>query len=83
MAAVLCTRAAVFKRGESWGYDPKPSDLLMGRVKRAERHVEARQRWCLTIPSRDPCVGVKGPSNSATAGSDRNMSKHDLNRDSP
>ena len=44
MAAVFLwkTRAAVFKRGESWGYDPKPSDLHMGRVKRAERHVEAR-----------------------------------------
>ena len=42
MAAVLCTRATVFKRGESWGYDPKPSDLHVGRVKRAERHVEAR-----------------------------------------
>jgi hypothetical protein len=41
MAAVLCTRAAVFKRGESNGYDPKPDDLRVGKVKRTERHVEA------------------------------------------
>ncbi len=42
MAAALCVRAAVFKRGESIGHDPKPDDLGVGRVKRAERHVEAR-----------------------------------------
>ena len=42
MAAVLCTRAAVFKGGESNGHDPKPGDLRVGRAKRAERHVEAR-----------------------------------------
>jgi hypothetical protein len=54
----------------------------VGKVKRAERHVEACQGWCLSIPSRDPCVGVKGPSSPATAGSDRNMSKHDLRRGS-
>ncbi len=41
MAAVLCMRAAVFKRGESNGYNPKPDDLRKGKVKRAERHVEA------------------------------------------
>ena len=35
-------RAAVFKRGESSGYDPKPGDLRRGRVKRGESHVEAR-----------------------------------------
>jgi len=35
-------RAAVFKGGESRGYDPKPSDLCVGRVKRGESHVEAR-----------------------------------------
>ena len=35
-------RAAVFKRGESNGDNPKPDDLGVGRVKRAERHVEAR-----------------------------------------
>ena len=42
MAAALCARAAVFKRGESKGYDPNPSDLLRGRTKRTERHVEVR-----------------------------------------
>ena len=31
----------MFKRGESTGHDPKPSDLHKGKVKRAERHVEA------------------------------------------
>ncbi len=41
MAAVLCTRAAVFKRGESNGHDPNPDDLRVGKVKRAERYVEA------------------------------------------
>ena len=41
MAAALCARAAVFKRGESSGHDPKPGDLRVGKVKRAERHVEA------------------------------------------
>ena len=66
--------------GESWGDDPKPGDLRTGRAKRAERPVEARQGWCPAIPSRDPCVGVKGPSSPATAGSVRPMSKHALRR---
>ena len=35
-------RAAVFKGGESNGYDPNPDDLRVGRVKRGESHVEAR-----------------------------------------
>ena len=34
------TRAAVFKRGESNGHDPNPDDLRVGKMKRAERHVE-------------------------------------------
>ena len=34
-------RAAVFKRGEPIDYNPKPDDLGVGKVKRAERHVEA------------------------------------------
>ena len=41
MAAVLCTRAAVFKGGESIGHNPKPGDLRVGKVKRGESHVEA------------------------------------------
>jgi hypothetical protein len=40
MAAVLCTRAAVFKGGESNGYDPKPDDLRVGKMKHGESHVE-------------------------------------------
>ncbi len=42
MAAAPSVRAAVFKRGESIGHDPKPDDLDSGRVKRGESHVEAR-----------------------------------------
>ena len=42
MAAALCARATVFKRGESDGYDPKPGDLGVDRVKRGESYVEAR-----------------------------------------
>lgn len=37
----LTTRATVFKRGESCGYDPKPGDLCASKVKRGESHVEA------------------------------------------
>ncbi len=33
-------RAAVFKRGESSGCDPKPDDLHEGKTKRGESHVE-------------------------------------------
>jgi hypothetical protein len=42
MVAGLCPRTAVFKRGESNGYDPEPSDLREGRAKRGESCVEAR-----------------------------------------
>ena len=35
-------RAAVFKRGESDGYDPKPGDLRVDRTKRGESYVEVR-----------------------------------------
>lgn len=38
---VLRMRAAVFKRGESYGYDPNPDDLHVGKVKRGESCVEA------------------------------------------
>ena len=40
-AASSDVRAAVFKRGEPSEHDPKPDDLGVGKVKRAERHVEA------------------------------------------
>lgn len=35
------SRAAVFKRGESYGHDPKPGDLRVGKVKHGESYVEA------------------------------------------
>ena len=38
----LTPRATVFKRGESDGCDPKPSDLRGGRMKRGESYVEVR-----------------------------------------
>jgi len=41
MAAALCARATVSKRGESFGCDPKPGDLYANKVKRGESHVEA------------------------------------------
>ena len=40
-AASSEARAAVFKGGESNGYDPKPGDLRVGKVKHGESHVEA------------------------------------------
>ena len=83
MAAAPRARAAVSKGGESARHDPEPDDLRVGKVKRGESYVEACQGWCLTTPSRDPCVGVKGPSSPETAGSNRNMSKHDVRRGGP
>jgi hypothetical protein len=50
MAAALCARAAVFKRGESDGHDPNPDDLCVGRVKHDESHVEARRVGVLQYP---------------------------------
>ena len=41
MAAGLCPRAAVFKRGESGGHDPNPDDLRVDKVKHNESYVEA------------------------------------------
>ena len=35
-------RCDVYKRVESLGYDPKPSDLGVGRLKRGESYVEDR-----------------------------------------
>ncbi len=35
------SRAAVFKGGESNGYDPKPDDLRADKVKHGESYVEA------------------------------------------
>ena len=35
-------RCDVYKRVESLGYDPNPSDLGVGRLKRGESYVEDR-----------------------------------------
>lgn len=35
-------RCGVYKRVESLGYDPKPGDLGVGRMKRGENYVEVR-----------------------------------------
>ena len=40
----------MFKRGESNGYDPKPSDLRVDRAKRGESYVEARRVGALQSP---------------------------------
>lgn len=37
-------RRGVYKCVESLGYDPKPGDLGVGRLKRGESYVEDRKR---------------------------------------
>lgn len=39
------TRSGVYKCAESLGYDPKPGDLGVGRLKRGESYVEDRKRY--------------------------------------
>ena len=39
------TRSDVYKCVESLGYDPKPGDLGVGRLKRGESYVEDRKRY--------------------------------------
>jgi hypothetical protein len=38
-------RHDVYKCVESLGYDPKPGDLGVGRLKRGESYVEDRKRF--------------------------------------
>ena len=38
-------RCGVYKCAESLGYDPKPGDLDVGRLKRGESYVEDRKRY--------------------------------------
>ena len=38
-------RRSVYKCVESPGYDPKPGDLGVGRLKRGESYVEDRKRF--------------------------------------
>jgi len=46
-AKATCTQTLFKGRVESLGYDPNPSDLGVGRLKRGESYV-------------DLCLGVKG-----------------------
>ncbi len=41
----LRVRRDVYKCVESLGYDPKPGDLGVGRLKRGESYVEDRKRY--------------------------------------
>lgn len=41
----LRARRGVYKCVESLGYDPKPGDLGVGRLKRGESYVEDRKRY--------------------------------------
>lgn len=41
-ACNLRARCGVYKRVQSLGYDPKPGDLGVGRMKRGESYVEVR-----------------------------------------
>ena len=45
MCATLRVRHDVYKCVESPGYDPKPGDLGVGRLKRGESYVEDRKRF--------------------------------------
>lgn len=44
-ACNLRVRRDVYKCVESLGYDPKPGDLGVGRLKRGESYVEDRKRY--------------------------------------
>jgi hypothetical protein len=57
--------------------DPKPDDLLVGRAKFPEREMEARTS-VVYMHLDDLRVGVKSQSNSAMAGSCRNMPQYSL-----
>ena len=45
MLATFTVRSDVYKCVESLGYDPKPGDLGVGRLKRGESYVEDRKRF--------------------------------------
>ncbi len=45
LAGAQAPRSSVYKCVESLGYDPNPSDLGGGRLKRLERGVEDRMRF--------------------------------------
>jgi hypothetical protein len=63
---------ASLKGRQSPGYDPKPDDLFLSRSKFFERRMEDRTSvMCMYLD--DLGIGVKSQSNSAMAGSCRNM----------
>ena len=56
---------------ESQGYDPKPGDLTVGKMKQGENLVEVC-RGSVCKRSSDLGLGVKGQSSLVIAGSCRN-----------
>ena len=62
---------------KSNGYDPKPDDLLLSRLKFFERKMKDRT-GVVYMHSDDLGVGVKSQSSSAMAGSCRNMPQYSL-----
>ena len=62
---------------ESHESDPKPGDLVLCRMKFSERRMEVRTS-VVYMHLDDLGLGVKSHSNSAMAGSCRNMPKYSL-----
>ena len=80
MARLIAREAiakASLKGRESRGPDPKPDDLVVDRAKFPEREMEART-GVMCMYSNDLRLGVKSQSNSAMAGSCRNMPQYSL-----
>ena len=63
------------KERESFVLDPKPNDLILGKVKFSERGMEA---WTSVVYMHldDSGLGVKSHSNLAMAGSCRNILRY-------
>ena len=68
---------ASLKGRESHDWDPKPGDLFLSKAKFPEREMEA---WTSAVYMRldDLGIGVKSHSNSAMAGSCRNIPSYSL-----
>ncbi len=71
-AAPFGVRGSLRKWVKSLLQDPKPGDLLLGRVKRPFQGRGGPKGWWGKIPSSDPGVVVKCQSSPAIAGSPRN-----------
>ena len=65
------------KMRQSPGYDPKPDDLFLSRLKFFERRMEDRT-GVMCMYSDELGIGVKSQSSLAMAGSCRNMPKYSL-----